>query len=460
MSYTISDNAAWISCTPTSGTSTGEHDNIVVNYSTSGLSADTYYGTITINASGVSNTPQTISVTLPVNQNGSSYLITGRVTYNLTNRPLSNIFISSFNSQEQNPVDAFGYYQIDNIQAGTNIILEPKRPQDISPGNSGILVYDAALAAQIAIGLRNCSQLDSLTADANKDLNIGFYDAYLIAQHAIELDRSGDSHVGEWLFSPSIRRYNNLVTNISDANFNGLVIGDIDANWQSSTNILKDSKSPVSNILVKSLVTEDYLELTFMNTYNDIYSCSIHINYDVNHIMPYDVRKGVDMKTFELLQNNQNGRLVLCLYSPYRAGSNQDIVTVKFRNLNVAATLSGIQDVAVQINNQPFETICLEETVISNVLHEYKLHNYPNPFNNNTKIIFTLPQDTYIKLDILNYIGEIVKTFNNHDFLRSGEHIVEWDGYSDSGVKCASGLYFCQLIAAEQRVLIKIVLTQ
>lgn len=41
LSYSVSDNASWLSCTPTSGTSTGEMDTITVNYSTSGLSAGT-----------------------------------------------------------------------------------------------------------------------------------------------------------------------------------------------------------------------------------------------------------------------------------------------------------------------------------------------------------------------------------------------------------------------------------
>ena len=66
LSYTISDNATWLSCTPTSGTSTGEQDAITVNYATSVLSAGTYTATITITASGATNSPQTIPVSLTV----------------------------------------------------------------------------------------------------------------------------------------------------------------------------------------------------------------------------------------------------------------------------------------------------------------------------------------------------------------------------------------------------------
>ncbi|NJL70620.1 MAG: choice-of-anchor D domain-containing protein, partial [Candidatus Competibacteraceae bacterium] len=67
MSYTLSDNVSWLSMTPTSGSSTGEHDTIQVNYSTSGLTAGSYSAAITVTASGVSGSPKTINVNLTVN---------------------------------------------------------------------------------------------------------------------------------------------------------------------------------------------------------------------------------------------------------------------------------------------------------------------------------------------------------------------------------------------------------
>ena len=67
MSYTIADNATWLSITPTSGSSTSEHDTIQVNYSTSGLSAGSYSGRITVTATGVTGSPKYVDVSLTVN---------------------------------------------------------------------------------------------------------------------------------------------------------------------------------------------------------------------------------------------------------------------------------------------------------------------------------------------------------------------------------------------------------
>ena len=66
LSYSISDNSNWLSCSPSSGTSTGEQDTITVNYNTSGLSAGTRNATITISDPNADNNPQTIAVSLTV----------------------------------------------------------------------------------------------------------------------------------------------------------------------------------------------------------------------------------------------------------------------------------------------------------------------------------------------------------------------------------------------------------
>jgi hypothetical protein len=64
--YTVSDDASWLNCSPTIGTSTGEADSITVFYETAGLDAGTYNATITISDTDASNDPLLISVELNV----------------------------------------------------------------------------------------------------------------------------------------------------------------------------------------------------------------------------------------------------------------------------------------------------------------------------------------------------------------------------------------------------------
>jgi hypothetical protein len=82
LTWTIGDNAAWLTVTPVSGTTTTETDTLTASVNLSGLAAGTYNGTITITASGSSNSPKTIPVTLTLNgaSAGTATLVWNAVT--------------------------------------------------------------------------------------------------------------------------------------------------------------------------------------------------------------------------------------------------------------------------------------------------------------------------------------------------------------------------------------------
>jgi hypothetical protein len=67
LNYNMTENSSWLSVSPMSGSSTGEPDSISIDYTTIALPAGTHNATITINAPGASNTPQTVTVALTVN---------------------------------------------------------------------------------------------------------------------------------------------------------------------------------------------------------------------------------------------------------------------------------------------------------------------------------------------------------------------------------------------------------
>ena len=64
LSWSVSDDAAWLSLSPTSGASAGETDSVAVSVSISGMSAGSYTATITISDQKASNTPQAVPVSL------------------------------------------------------------------------------------------------------------------------------------------------------------------------------------------------------------------------------------------------------------------------------------------------------------------------------------------------------------------------------------------------------------
>ncbi len=70
--------------------------------------------------------------------------------------------------------------------------------------------------------------------------------------------------------------------------------------------------------------------------------------------------------------------------------------------------------------------------------------NYPNPFNPNTNISFTLDKAAPADVVIYNQKGQIVKTFNVAH-APQGVTTLSWNGTDDSGKSVTSGVYFFRL---------------
>ncbi len=81
------------------------------------------------------------------------------------------------------------------------------------------------------------------------------------------------------------------------------------------------------------------------------------------------------------------------------------------------------------------------------------LTNYPNPFNPETMISFTLSQGGQVNLSVYNLKGQRVKTLLD-EFRMSGDHQVVWNGRDESNVAVASGVYFYRL-TTKRRVLVR-----
>ncbi len=69
------------------------------------------------------------------------------------------------------------------------------------------------------------------------------------------------------------------------------------------------------------------------------------------------------------------------------------------------------------------------------------LQNYPNPFNAVTRISFSIPVDSKVKLEIFDVLGKVVKTIINKDIIK-GNYNIDFDA-SDLN----SGVYFYRVMA-------------
>jgi hypothetical protein len=69
--------------------------------------------------------------------------------------------------------------------------------------------------------------------------------------------------------------------------------------------------------------------------------------------------------------------------------------------------------------------------------------NFPNPFNPDTKIKFSIPQNSFVNLTVYNILGEVVEELINTE-LSAGAYT-----YLFSGSGFPSGTYFYEITAGE-----------
>ncbi|MBS3768319.1 MAG: alpha/beta fold hydrolase [Candidatus Cloacimonetes bacterium] len=85
-----------------------------------------------------------------------------------------------------------------------------------------------------------------------------------------------------------------------------------------------------------------------------------------------------------------------------------------------------------------------------NSVHNYELENnleisnYPNPFEQSTEIVFSLPKPAHVDLSIYNLKGRRIKSLLNEN-KNPGNFQVIWKGENSKGESLNSGVYFYSL---------------
>jgi len=89
-------------------------------------------------------------------------------------------------------------------------------------------------------------------------------------------------------------------------------------------------------------------------------------------------------------------------------------------------------------------------SVLSEVAHQQAItvptlrQNLPNPFNPNTIIDFELPEEAYVRLQVYNLSGQLVRTLMAQ-IASSGRHRIVWGGKDDLGHAVSTGIYIYRL---------------
>ena len=79
------------------------------------------------------------------------------------------------------------------------------------------------------------------------------------------------------------------------------------------------------------------------------------------------------------------------------------------------------------------------------------LPNFPNPFISNTYLMYTLPESESIEIRIYDNLGRHIRTITQVETFAGINPPLIWDGNDNRGVPVPNGIYYCRIIAPDQR---------
>lgn len=142
-----------------------------------------------------------------------------------------------------------------------------------------------------------------------------------------------------------------------------------------------------------------------------------------------------DLLSFNIYKNS-----VLLENVPANQFSYTDVVEEGIWNYQIKALYTGDLE-SIASNTVTVNTTSNDQPEI--LMTQLK-GNYPNPFNPETNIHFSLRSEAQVSLKIYNIKGELVRTLINSP-LSKGDHKILWDGKDQNQKKVSSGVYFYKM---------------
>jgi flagellar hook assembly protein FlgD len=128
------------------------------------------------------------------------------------------------------------------------------------------------------------------------------------------------------------------------------------------------------------------------------------------------------------------------------AGSGE-LLRVQFRLLDPTAS-AAIELLGVSISDPVGRITVIRSDQVAefrSLPDRFELsQNFPNPFNPETVVPFSVPESGALRLSIFNVLGQEVAVLVDGD-VQAGFHRIVWDGKDRFGRSVASGLYFVRM---------------
>ncbi len=408
-------------------------NEITVNWGLGGTGMVTVTET---NQYGCSGT-QTINVTIiPVGYTVSGYVVYDNnfetplngVTVNLLDET-NQIIATTTSAPNYEANGELGYYEFNNVIVG-NYTLNASYNGTFGGNNA----TDALIVQLNTVGSFPLGFLRTMAADVNASGSISGADAL-----RIKLRTVGSTNfypAGDWKFdSPNV----SVVDDEVSLDIYGLCVGDVNGSFVPTTGA-KTAETFIPTIADNTISVQKGQSFNYNIKSDGIASLgamTLVMNYNENQFEIENITSQLEDLTYEV----KNGKVTLAWFNTNGVSNIENLVSLQ---LKAKQSFDSETEVFTVSNSTEFADN--NATVLNNVnlklskviTKEITVDNYPNPFNNATTIIYTIPEKSTVKITLSNIVGQTIATITE-DVKAAGTHNVVLNANT---YNLKNGIYF------------------
>jgi len=330
------------------------------------------------------------------------------VTVTLRN-PAGVLIGVAYTGSNANDSNKPGYYTFPGIPDGTYHLTASYN--GTWGGNNAT---DALIIELYTVNLYSLTGLNLKAGDVNADASVNATDALWVKLRTVGMLNSYPA--GDWVFTDTTF----TLTTTATVPMRADCVGDVNGSYIPSG--MKESYplSVVEDGIMTIPVNQDFNYSIRSNDSGDLGAMTLFMGYNQDRYEVEDITTPLDGMKYTIKDGQI--RLAWSNTSPLTVKSDDPVLTLRMKAKEAIATPIQIFDVkpgsefanagAIRYDNWGLK---MSGVVTQDNLPGFSINNFPNPFQNTTDIVYTLPEPGHVKLSLTNLFGEELRTLVDAD---------------------------------------------
>jgi hypothetical protein len=334
-----------------------------------------------------------------------------------------------------NSMGEAGYYAFNNVPDGNYRLTA-----SFNGTWGGNNATDALIVQLNCIGSYPLHGLDSIVADVNGSMTTTALDALYIKLRTVGMISTYPA--GDWKFTDVSFALTAPITQ----DLQGLCVGDVNDSYIPTGLKQASFLAPVDGGIITIPVNESFTYNIKSNTISKLGAMTLFMSYDQNRFEIEKVNTSLEGMRYVI----SNGQVALAWSDTKSLSMKSDDPIISLQMKAKQAISEPVQIFTINpgsefadpnaIRYDNYE-LKLANVVTSTGANDFYIYNYPNPFQNTTDIVYTLPEQAKVTLVLTNMFGQTIRTLV--DAVQSaGSYNVKVDPLTDN---LKSGVYLYRI---------------